>query len=334
MQRAATETSAAPAAARIGDEVAANSPCDLCGGQRFELIALRDRRGEPLDTAICKRCGLVRHRNLPSEDELRAYYEEHYRREYKGVYEPAAKHVLRAYRSATAVADSLREWLRPGMKVFEVGAGMGMTVRVVADRGFDASGIEPNRGYQRFAQQRLGVNVSHGTLEDCAQAEAFDLVLLLHVIEHLPSPRRAFERIAKLLKPGGLLLVRCPNIGGSFAMRNKLFHRAHVHNFTPATVIALGGRCGFELAHQFAADDDPTLALLLRKTGGALNGGPDIPTNNYAETLAAIRRYNVVTYHLRWGYLSLRIRKLWRYAHETVAAKRFARRMMAGDHHT
>ena len=49
------------------------SPCDLCGGQTFELIAERDRRGNALQTVICRVCGLLSHAQLPTEEELADY---------------------------------------------------------------------------------------------------------------------------------------------------------------------------------------------------------------------------------------------------------------------
>jgi SAM-dependent methyltransferase len=39
----------------------------------------------------------------------------------------------------------------------------------------------------------------------------FDLVVFASVIEHLYNPHRALEEIARVLKPGGLLLVEAPN---------------------------------------------------------------------------------------------------------------------------
>jgi SAM-dependent methyltransferase len=42
-------------------------------------------------------------------------------------------------------------------------------------------------------------------------AQTFDLVLCTWVIEHLPEPCPAFREIARVLKPGGCLLLLTPN---------------------------------------------------------------------------------------------------------------------------
>jgi len=41
--------------------------------------------------------------------------------------------------------------------------------------------------------------------------DAFDLILCTWVIEHLPEPRAAFAEIARVLRPGGHLLLLTPN---------------------------------------------------------------------------------------------------------------------------
>lgn len=43
-------------------------------------------------------------------------------------------------------------------------------------------------------------------------SESFDLITLLEVVEHLPDPAAAIQELARLLKPGGSLLITCPNL--------------------------------------------------------------------------------------------------------------------------
>ena len=50
------------------------TPCDLCGENAFQRIADRDRDSQLLDTVICMNCGLIRHAEVPSEDDLKRFY--------------------------------------------------------------------------------------------------------------------------------------------------------------------------------------------------------------------------------------------------------------------
>jgi SAM-dependent methyltransferase len=66
-------------------------------------------------------------------------------------------------------------------------------------------------------------------------------VILWHVLEHVPSPRDTIREAARILKPGGTLLVAVPNFGSWEARwsRDKWFHLdvpRHLTHFTPRTL--------------------------------------------------------------------------------------------------
>ena len=43
--------------------------CDLCDHTEFDVIARLDRRGNRLDTGMCRRCGMVSSMEIPSDEE-------------------------------------------------------------------------------------------------------------------------------------------------------------------------------------------------------------------------------------------------------------------------
>ncbi len=303
----------------------ASKTCDLCGGHQFHLISQFDRRGEPLDTGLCALCGLVAHWNLPSEAELNEFYAKRYRQSYHGEQTPSARRVMRAWKNGERIFRDLHPFLRGGESVLEIGAGIGCTVKVFERHGWPAAGIEPSSGFEEFSRTRLRANVRSGYLFDLPPIATNDLVLLVHVIEHLRSPREALERIHRLLKPGGRLYVECPNLGAPFATRARLFHFAHIHNFTPPTLTMLARRCGFVVEKQFSRPGDPNLQMLLRRSESRQIL---IDSESCRYTLAALNRYNSLTYHARWNYLAPRAVKVGSYLWERVAAERFVRRLL------
>ena len=65
-----------------------------------------------------------------------------------------------------------------------------------------------------------------GTLESTLplfQPESFDLVLLISVLEHLREPRDVLSSLARLLKPGGRLLINVPTWRGKFFLEFSAF---------------------------------------------------------------------------------------------------------------
>jgi SAM-dependent methyltransferase len=301
--------------------------CDLCGHADFELLATHDRRGRDLSTDICRHCGLVCHRQIPSDQELAEFYGTQYRRTYHGETTPSPRRVMRAWNNAGRIHRQLAPWLRQPSRVFEVGAGIGCTVRWFAERGHVAQGIEPNEGFQTFAANQLGAAVKRSSWAEIAPVPQYDLVILTHVIEHLRSPRAALTHLHDMLDKRGLLYVECPNLAAPFARPGRLFHFAHIFNFTPWTLRGLARSCGFEVVETFGDENNPNLQILLRRAD-SFQESEFLEADGYSRTLKAIERYTTLGYHLRWSYLAQRIAKLASYGWERCTAKACLRRLL------
>ena len=67
-----------------------------------------------------------------------------------------------------------------------------------------------------YVRERLGVEVVIGDFLEFdpapADREAYDVVCLRHVLEHLPDSLGAMRRIRALARPGGHFLVEMPNV--------------------------------------------------------------------------------------------------------------------------
>ena len=209
--------------------------------------------------------------------------------------------------------------------MLEVGAGIGCTVKAFEQQGHDATGIEPNDGFQSYSRERLRAAVAKAYLADLPPEPVNDLVLLVHVIEHFRSPLQALEQLHGLIRSGGLLYLECPNLG-AVATREKTFHFAHIHNFTPWTLEMIARRAGFEVEQWFSRPDEPILQLLVRRVE---QPNLRVPADSYRQTIAAYKRYGFWSYHLRPRYLAARLIEVVDKAWEWIAAPMYVRRMLA-----
>ncbi|HCP65322.1 MAG TPA: hypothetical protein DIU09_12115 [Hyphomonadaceae bacterium] len=261
---------------KLGDRVQ-TVPCMVCGKTERTVVGTVGRGLKPLTTVLCDGCGLVSHDPLPTRAELDVFYASDYRKNYKGVLKPKAKHSLRAQRSAALRAVRLKNLIQPGSRVLDIGASSGEFVYMMGKLGFNASGVEPNDGYRHFGTVTYGIEVTNQKLEPEAFGTGiFDLITMNHVFEHLADPLDALTCFKRWLAPGGLLFIEVPNIEGVQKQRGNLFHYAHVWNFSPSTLKAALSLAGFEPINSPHCNGTSLVFRASLKPGSvAIENGPD-----------------------------------------------------------
>ncbi|MDX8391081.1 MAG: class I SAM-dependent methyltransferase [Mariprofundaceae bacterium] len=300
--------------------------CDLCGGTDFTVLSTADRHAQPLQSGLCRGCGLVMHLPVPSEDEVAEYYASRYRQDYHGESVPNPRRVMRAWNNGERIHTLLAPHLKDGASVFEIGAGIGCTVKAFETHDHKAAGIEPNRDFNSYSRQQLHADIANTNLYDLENAGSPNLILLIHVIEHFSSPRRALTHIHGLLAEAGLFYVECPNLTGPFATFERMFHYAHIYNFTPETLAALAAECGFEKVTEFTDTDSPDIHMLFRKAQPV--EATEKLSNHAASVEKSVKQHHALSYHLRPVYLARRACKLYAYLYEGITAKSFVRDLL------
>ncbi len=119
-----------------------------------------------------------------------------------------------------------------GARILDLGAGMGgLTVALLA-AGARAVALDYNRAYGRITRLRgrrygLEVPALTGAGERLPfRDEAFDLVLCWDVLEHVQDPEALVAEIARVLRPGGRVLLTAIN---RFAWIDPHYHLAGVN---------------------------------------------------------------------------------------------------------
>lgn len=101
-----------------------------------------------------------------------------------------------------------------GAKILDVGCGLGDVLNDL-DSQFDYAlhGMDYAQSNVRVAQKRLEgkASIVQGNIYDLPyESNSFDLALCLEVLEHIEDDERAIREIARVLKPGGLLIAAVP----------------------------------------------------------------------------------------------------------------------------
>ena len=94
----------------------------------------------------------------------------------------------------------------------DIGAGIGLLVDTANQLGFDAYGVEPSVPSVKAAQKYFHVSLDTNLLSLKRKVQRADVVLLNHVVEHLPDPKKTLGEVTRMLKSEGYLVIGVPNI--------------------------------------------------------------------------------------------------------------------------
>ncbi len=236
--------------ARRGEFVTAG--CPACGGT--DAAPTLEKFTFPYVT--CTACGTLYMNPRPSEAVMADYYarSENYRY--------WADHIFPA--SEAARREKIhRPWLErvldfcarfeiPTGTLLEVGPGFGTfaSLATASGRFRRVVAVEPTPELAQACRAR-GVEVIEKGIADLRdEIPAVDVLAAFEVIEHLFDPRGFVDRCARVLHPGGLLVLSCPNGQGFdisvLGAESMAIDPEHVNLFNPDSLARLVESCGFQ----------------------------------------------------------------------------------------
>ncbi|MBN1135260.1 MAG: class I SAM-dependent methyltransferase [Anaerolineae bacterium] len=223
--------------------------CNLCGSSKQAVLWTgRDwGYGFPGDFCMvgCVECGLIYLNPRPSPQEIGAYYPENYE---PYVRTPGARSSWSLWIQRRRLRSRVRAVTRlaNGGRLLDLGCGSGGFLREMQRLpGWQVQGIELSQEMAAFGREQLGLEVQAGTLEEARLPDdAFDVVTMWDVLEHLPDPLSALREIHRILKSGGVLISSSPNAASLDA---RLFGRywigldfpRHLYVFSASTLSAM-----------------------------------------------------------------------------------------------
>ena len=234
--------------------------CRACGREdafrRFNAREMLFGWRHQVEYGECPHCGSIQIVTIPAN--LGDYYPAGYyslqappvRGKRPGLLRRAWARWLLRSPGAGAVARGMRRkypffhWCRVAgcgldAQILDVGCGSGGLLRRLQRYGFShLTGVDP---YTSIEADETGFRVMRAELT--ALGGGYDLIMMHHVLEHLPDPKRSLEELRARLAPGGRLLVRIP-VAGSETCR---LYGADWFNLDPPRHLLVPSRRGMEL---------------------------------------------------------------------------------------
>jgi len=212
-------------------------------------------RGTPLHAegsfqmVQCSSCQFIFLNPRPTVESLHDFYQQYLPEEEASI-ESWEKMMKPVFHRA---ADLLKQYRRNG-RLLDVGSGFGFFLAEMKNRGWEAVGVEVSQKALDYARNVLGLTIHPGPLEKVGFPDNhFDAVTGFYVIEHLSHPMAFLKECYRILKPGGLLLLRYPhttpikNLLDFFGIKNRLYDLpAHLSDFSPKMIQQCLEKIGFE----------------------------------------------------------------------------------------
>jgi SAM-dependent methyltransferase len=131
------------------------------------------------------------------------------------------------YRGRRAVLDAVLDGLTlaPGSRILDAGCGSGRNMLELARRG-SVTGVELASQSLELARARGVGPVLPGSLDEPLALDdgAFDLALALDVLEHVDGDEATLRELARIVAPGGHVLVTMPQYAWLWGEHDVLAH--------------------------------------------------------------------------------------------------------------
>lgn len=240
--------------------------CSICEtGPLEDLVEYRSLRRVTSDCrpwpmggriGVCRSCGAVQ---KPADDVFLAEIAEIYR-SYK-IYHQAAGAEQAVFEQSSGLPasrsvkllDAFRQLanLKPSGRMLDVGCGNGATIRAFGQvaPGWTKAGTEFDDKYRVDVESIPNTEPLHvGPVEHVLGS--FDVITMVHVLEHIIDPVAVLKTVREKLAPGGLLLIEVPHHPANPFELLIADHRTH---FTVDSMTRALAAAGFEIAS--AAED-------------------------------------------------------------------------------
>jgi hypothetical protein len=128
-----------------------------------------------------------------------------------------------------------------------------------------------------------------------------------------------------LLRDRGCCYIEVPNAGAPHAAPGKMFHYAHIYNFTKDTLEMLAAKADFTIDRWLSGTGDKNLRVILR---GGRTRHWSVTAGSHERAMRAMTGYSRTQYYLRWTYARQRLRTLITHQCDRFLAARRARKLL------
>lgn len=215
------------------------------------LVSEIDRYGLPLRTVLNKKTGLMRTDPYYSMEWLNDFYSLYYRDLYTSNYVSYPSFLADQIKTGESIFDFVKQYLPEKSEVCEIGCGMGGILLPFKLNGHNITGVDLGVEYIEIGKN-IDLNLSVGDIDLLIKdGKKFDLIIVNHVLEHIPEIKEFLYKTKEILNEMGLIYIAVPGILSipyNYNFNSLMFlQNAHCWHFTRNTLSVLLNQVGYEI---------------------------------------------------------------------------------------
>jgi 2-polyprenyl-3-methyl-5-hydroxy-6-metoxy-1,4-benzoquinol methylase len=237
--------------------------CDLCGSASLsEVVPVT---ATSCRTVLCDSCGLLFASPMIHPATLSRFFTDGFKGDPGSRSRIARDNALE--RKAVQEERSARNWALPvitrhidlrGKRVLDIRSRTGTLARAMMEQGADVIGLDPLAPNVDYARNINGLdNILFMPISEIADLQGIPdesvdavTVMTVHILSHLPSPRRLLTRVFEVLRAGGMVFIDEKHaLKPARTARASLFGAKPIHtvHFTEETLGRYVRSAGFEV---------------------------------------------------------------------------------------
>ena len=235
--------------------------CPVCGSSSINaVLSAKDYTvsGKSFSIWQCADCSARLTQDAPAIDSIGDYYKsENYishTNTSKGLinrlYQIIRRKTLKQKRKFVCKITGKKEGV-----LLDVGSGIGAFVNEMKQNRWQVTGLEPDAEARKTAKEIFNCELKDTNEFFHLPENFFDVITLWHVLEHIHDLQNYLQKLKKLLKTNGRLVIAVPNYTSFDASVYKEYWAAydvprHLYHFSPLAIKSLIKKIGMEIIGQ------------------------------------------------------------------------------------
>jgi 2-polyprenyl-3-methyl-5-hydroxy-6-metoxy-1,4-benzoquinol methylase len=223
-----------------------NKQCPICGSKDLKKRPETLRDSEDIIVSECSNCS---HVFLDSFDHINEAYFDRGKFMLDKPFIDGIEDRLRHYEYETRERADRIGPLLVNKRVLDFGCGAGALLSRLQPLVKSIDGIEPTEAFRMFLTEN-GANIKKNV---AGLDGEYDVILMFHVMEHLPNPVEILKQLGKRLSPKGIIYAEVPNVNDALVSlynvdeaKKFLFFTDHLQYFSRQSLSMLVKQAGLK----------------------------------------------------------------------------------------